>query len=75
MSQGIIIGMFAIFCGAVALPGIITYAILKNKSGKRELELMKAKQELLKLEIQKDETKIKSLEIENRTIDKKFDLK
>jgi cell division protein FtsB len=54
----------------IILPGIIFLFVYHSKKQKLEVEKLKYQKEILELEIEKENTKIKSLEEENKKLDK-----
>jgi cell shape-determining protein MreC len=69
---GIITGSIAILSLLVGLPVIMFTFIHKNAKNKREKEIerLKYQKEILELEIEKENKHIKSLEEENKKLDK-----
>ena len=54
----------------VVLPGIVFSFISHNEKRKTDVEKLKYQTEILKLEIERENTKIKLLEAENKKLDK-----
>lgn len=63
-------GIFAIFCALIGIPSIVFGFILINNRGKRNIEALRLKKEMLQLEIEKERTQIRLLEAENRKYDR-----
>ena len=61
-----VIALISLFFG---LPGIIGFFIYKNKKNKLEIEKIKYQKEILELEIEKENIKLKTLEEENKKLD------
>jgi cell shape-determining protein MreC len=63
-------GIVAILSIFVVLPGIIFTYAYKNRKNKMELKKIEYRKEILQMEMEKDDRKIKLLEEENKKLDK-----
>jgi cell shape-determining protein MreC len=63
-------GVVAILSIFVILPGMIFAFAYKNKKNKNELKKIEYEKEILQLEMEKDNLRIKLLEEENKRLDK-----
>jgi hypothetical protein len=63
-------GVIAIISIFVILPGIIFTFAYKNKKNKTELKKLEYQKEILQLEIERDNMKLRLLEDENKKLDK-----
>jgi hypothetical protein len=62
--------LLALVAFLIGLPGIISFLSYKNRKNKIELDKIKYQKEILELEIEKEKIKLKSLEEENKKMDK-----
>jgi hypothetical protein len=63
-------GLLAILSIFVILPGMILTFAYRNKKNKNELKKLEYEREIMQLEIEKDNLRIKLLEEENKKLDK-----
>jgi hypothetical protein len=63
-------GLLAILSIFVILPGMILTFAYRNKKNKNELKKLEYEREILQLEMEKDNLRIKLLEEENKKLDK-----
>jgi aminopeptidase C len=63
-------GILSILSIFVVLPGMIFTFAYKNKKNKHELKKLEYEKEILQLEIEKDNLRIRLLEEENKKLDR-----
>jgi hypothetical protein len=66
---GIVIPVIAILSIFIAAPAIVFSFIYHSQKDKKEIEKMRAQQELLELEIEKEKIQLLKLEAENKKYD------
>jgi energy-converting hydrogenase Eha subunit H len=64
------ISLFSVFCVFIAAPAIVFGFIYFSKRSGRQVEMLKYKKEILELEVEKEELRIKALAEENRKYDR-----
>jgi cell shape-determining protein MreC len=62
--------IIAVITSLAVAPAIVFSFIYFLKKGKREIEKMKYQKEILELEIEKEKIRLKSLEEENKKLDR-----
>ena len=63
-------GIFAIFCVFIGAPSIVFGFIYLKMRNKHSIEKMRLNKEILELELEKEKTHLKALEIENIKYDR-----
>jgi len=67
------IAIISVLCVFIGAPMIVFGFIYFSRKGKREVEMLKYRRDIMALELEKEEVRLKLIEAENRKYDRLID--